>query len=196
MNHEWTPIDTNTGEPPSTTNGTKTLLQFCALGVTMSCDGGLLGARASRPHKAWHSLDHLPHLDRPAAAPWLSFELADAVRPHRVAACRIARNLSGGHRDRMRAGRPRSQAKADAVGSGRRPTSQRAGVHPLGNSRSPASRAPARLCPHAKIQISLGSPALFSTGPQDGGATIPAGSILYRVGTTFPLTGMAFRQPT
>ena len=36
MNHEWTQIDTNTDEPPSTTSGTKMLLQFCALGVT-SC---------------------------------------------------------------------------------------------------------------------------------------------------------------
>ena len=57
----------------------------------------------------------------------------------------------------MRAGRPRSQgnhsplegesqkpsrqAKADAVGGGRRATSQKADVHPLGNSRLPASRA-------------------------------------------------------
>ena len=58
----------------------------------------------------------------------------------------------------MRAGRPRSQgnhsplegesqkpsrqAKADAVGGGRRVTSQKADVHPLGNSRLPASRPP------------------------------------------------------
>ena len=62
----------------------------------------------------------------------------------------------------MRAGRPRSQgnhsplegesqkpsrqAKADAVGGGRRATSQKADVHPLGNSRLPASRAPALPC--------------------------------------------------
>ena len=62
----------------------------------------------------------------------------------------------------MRAGRPRSQgnhsplegesqkpsrqAKADAVGGGRRATSQNADVHPLGNSRLPASRAPALPC--------------------------------------------------
>ena len=62
----------------------------------------------------------------------------------------------------MRAGRPRSQgnhsplegesqkpsrqAKADAVGGGRRVTSQKADVHPLGNSRLPASRAPALPC--------------------------------------------------
>ena len=135
------------------------LLQFCALGVTMSWDDGFLGARAGRPHQAWHSLGHLPHLDQPGTAPWLSFGLADAVPAHRVAACSIALKLSGGQRDRMRAGRPRSQgnhsplegesqkpsrqAKADAVGGGRRATSQKADVHPLGNSRLPASRAPA-----------------------------------------------------
>ena len=98
------------------------LLQCCALGVTMSWDDGSLGARASRPHddgfpgarasrphQAWHSLAHLPHLDQPATAPWLSFGLADGVPAHRVAACSIALKLSGGQRDRMRAGRPRSQ---------------------------------------------------------------------------------------
>ena len=86
------------------------LLQFCALGVTMSWDEGFLGARASRPHQAWHSLGHLPHLHQPGTAPWLSFGLADAVPADRVAACGIALKLSGGQRDRMRAGRPRSQA--------------------------------------------------------------------------------------
>ena len=85
------------------------LLQFRALGVTMSWDDGFLGARASRPHKAWHSLGHLPHLDQPGMAPCFSFGLANAVPADRVAACSIARKLSGGQRDRMRAGRPRSQ---------------------------------------------------------------------------------------
>ena len=153
-------MNTKTDGPPSTTSGTKMLLQFCALGVTMSWDDGFLGARASRPHQAWHSLGHLPHLDQPGTAPWLSFGLADAVPADRVAACSIALKLSGGQRDRMRAGRPRSQgnhsplegesqkpsrqAKADAVGGGRRPTSQKADLRPLGNSRLPASPAPAR----------------------------------------------------
>ena len=131
------------------------LLQFGALGVTMSWDDGLPGARASRPHQAWHSLGHLPHLDQPGTAPWLSFGLADGVPADRAAACSIALKLSGGQRDRMRAGRPRSQgnhsplegesqkpsrqAKADAVGGVRPATSQKADVHPLGNSRLPAS---------------------------------------------------------
>ena len=125
------------------------LLQFCALGVTMSWDDGFLGARASRPHKdgflrarasrphkdgflgarasrphqAWHSLGHLPHLDQPGTAPWLSFGLADAVPAHRVAACSIALKLSGNQRDRMRAGRPRSQVIRDSMRAGR-PRSQ------------------------------------------------------------------------
>ena len=154
MNREWTRIDTKTDGPPSTTSGTKMRLQICALGVTMSWDesfpgarasrphdDGFLGARASRPHQAWHSLAHLPHLDQPATAPWLSFGLADGVLADRVAACSIALKLSGGQRDRMRAGRPRSQgnhsplggesqkpsrqAKADAVGGVWRVTSQK-----------------------------------------------------------------------
>ena len=129
------------------------LLQSWAFGVTMSWDegfpgarasrphnDGLLGARASRPHQAWHSLGHLLHLDQTGTAPWLSFGLADAVPGDRVAVCSIALKLSGGQRDRMRAGRPRSQAmpnhsplegesqkpsrkaKADAVGGGGRAT--------------------------------------------------------------------------
>ena len=185
-NHEWTRINTNRPEDRWTCFNHKrrqNASAICALGVTMSWDdgfpgarasrphnearasrphNGFLGARASRPHQAWHSLGHLPHLDRPGTAPWLSYGLADAVPADRVAACSIALKLSGGQRDRMRAGRPRSQgnhsplegesqkpsrqAKADAVGGGRRATSQKADVHPLGNSRLPASRAPALPC--------------------------------------------------
>ena len=103
-------MNTKTDRPSLTTSATKMHLQFGSLGVTMSWDDGFLGARASRPHQAWHSLGHLPHLDQPGTAPWLSFGLADAVPAHRVAACSIARKLSGGQRDRLRAGRPRSQA--------------------------------------------------------------------------------------
>ena len=155
------------------------LLQFCAPGVTMLWDesflgargsrphnDGFLGARASRPHKACHSLGHLPHLDQPATAPWLSLGLAAAVPADRVAACSTALKLSGGQRDRMRAGCPRSQgnhsplegesqkasrqAKADAVGGGRRPTSQKADVHPFGKlpfAREPGARPAVRIIP-------------------------------------------------
>ncbi len=132
------------------------LLQYRGLGGRISWDEGPLGARASRPHKSWHSLGHLHDLDQPGTAPWLSFGLAAAVPAHRVAACSIARKLSAGQaanaagclqlrwpslrgrpgtgvgaclsRNKVRAGRPRSQgitpllresrrrAKADAVG--------------------------------------------------------------------------------
>ena len=69
--HEWTRIDTQIDGPTSTTSGTQMFLQFRVLGVTGSWNDGFLGARASRPHKAWHSLAYLPHLDRPGTAPWL-----------------------------------------------------------------------------------------------------------------------------
>ena len=42
--------------------------------------------------------------------------------------------------------KPSRQAKADAVGGVRRATSQKADVRPLGNSRLPASHAPALPC--------------------------------------------------
>ena len=115
----------------------------------MSWDDDFLGARASRPHKTWHSFAYLLHFDQPGTAPLPPFRLADAVPADKVAACRIALKLSGASRgrcvsgaggrlgrNRMRAGRPRSQAitppsrgesqkpsrqaKADAVGGGRR----------------------------------------------------------------------------
>ena len=57
-------------------------------------DDGFLGARASRPHNAWHSLGHLRHLDRPATAPWLSLGPAVAVPADVVAARKAARKLS------------------------------------------------------------------------------------------------------
>ena len=80
-NHEWTRIDQKTDRPPSTTSGAKIHLQFCALGVTMSWDEGFPGARASRPHKAWRSLGHLPHLDQPGTASWLSPPQGAQQRP-------------------------------------------------------------------------------------------------------------------
>ena len=145
MNHEWTRIDTKTDGPASTTSGAKMLLQFSSLGVTMSWDDGLLGARASRPHQAWHSLGHLPHLDQPGTAPCLCFGRALAVPAGRAVGCNIAGKLSGNRRDSMRAGRPRSRGcRPDGeVGGIRRATSLKAGLSPLGNSRLPASRAPA-----------------------------------------------------
>ena len=52
----------------------------------MPWDDDFLGARASRPHKAWHSFAYLPHFDQPGSAPLLSFRLADAVPADRMAA--------------------------------------------------------------------------------------------------------------
>ena len=138
MNHEWTRMDTKTGAPPSTTSGTKMLLQFCALGVTMSWDDGLW--ERGRPARTKPGLDHLPHLDQPGTAPWLSFGLADGVPADRVAACSIALKLSGGQRDRMRAGRPRSQAMP----------SRRCGGGCLAGDFSESPRAPFGKLPFAR----------------------------------------------
>ena len=134
------------------------LLQFCALGVTMSWDDGFPGARASRPQvirdKAWHSLGHLPHLDQTGTAPWLSFGLAHAVPAHRVAACSIALKLSGGQRNSMRAGRPRSQVIRNSMRAGR-PRSQaipsrRCGGRCLAGGFSESPRAPFGKLPFAR----------------------------------------------
>ena len=67
------------------------------------------GARASRPHKSWHSLCRLHHPGRPATAPGLCFGRVRAVPTGRVAGCRNAGKLSGTQRECMRAGRPRSR---------------------------------------------------------------------------------------
>ena len=130
------------------------LLQFCALGVTMSWDDGFPGARASRPHQAWHSLGHLPHLDQPGTAPWLSFGLADGVTAHRVAACSIAPKLSAVQRDSMRAGRPRSRVIRNRMRAGR-PRSQvmpsrRCGGECLAGDFSESPRAPFGKLPFAR----------------------------------------------
>ena len=121
------------------------LLQFCALGVTMSWEEAHPGARASRPHKSSRSFSHLLHRNQPAAAPCLCFGRAHAVPAGRAVGCNIAGKLSGNRRDSMRAGRPRSRGcRPDGEVEGiRRATSLKAGLSPLGNSRLPASRAPA-----------------------------------------------------
>ena len=67
---------------------------------------GILGARASRPHNDWHGLGHLLHLDRPAAAPRLSFGLAVVVTADLVAACKAARKLSDHHKEQHAGGTP------------------------------------------------------------------------------------------
>ena len=123
----------------------KMLRHFCPVGVTLSWEEAHPGARASRPHKSSRSFSHLLHRNQPAAAPCLCFGRAHAVPAGRAVGCNIAGKLSGNRRDSMRAGRPRSRGcRPDGEVEGiRRATSLKAGLSPLGNSRLPASRAPA-----------------------------------------------------
>ena len=78
---------------------------------------GFLGARASRPHNDWRGLGHLLHLDRPAAAPRLSFGLAVAVTADVVAACKAARKLSDHHKEQDAGGTPALPGDACAIHS-------------------------------------------------------------------------------
>ena len=123
----------------------KCFCHFCPVGVTLSWEKAPPGARASRPHKSSRSFGHLLHRNQPAAAPCLCFDRAHAVPAGRAVGCNIAGKLSGNRRDSMRVGRPRSRGcRPDGeVGGIRRATSLKAGLSPLGNSRLPASRAPA-----------------------------------------------------
>ena len=92
------------------TSGPRMLLQYCDVGVTASGEKAPPpGARASRPHKSWHSLTHLLNPDRTATAPWLCFGRAHAISAGSVAGCRIAGKLSDNPRESMRARRPRSR---------------------------------------------------------------------------------------
>ena len=147
-NHEWTRINTNRPEDRWTSFNHKRNQNASALlpvGVTMSWEEAHPGARASRPHKSSRSFSHLLHRNQPAAAPCLCFGRAHAVLAGRAVGCNIAGKLSGNRRDSMRAGRPRSRGcRPDGEVEGiRRATSLKAGLSPLGNSRLPASRAPA-----------------------------------------------------
>ncbi len=55
----------------------------------------LLGARASRPHKAWHSRGYLPHLDQPDIIQSITFRLADSVPADVIAAWKSELALKG-----------------------------------------------------------------------------------------------------
>ena len=55
-----------------------------------------LGARASRPHKAWHNRGCLPHFDEAGTVQFLTFRLVDAVPAATVAAWKTELKLSGG----------------------------------------------------------------------------------------------------
>ena len=54
-----------------------------------SSDDDFLGARASRPHKAWHNRGYLSEFDQPGRAPLLPFRPADGVPAYWVAACGV-----------------------------------------------------------------------------------------------------------
>ena len=72
------------------TNGHEYRWTSCA--ATTSWDEAHPGARASRPHKSWHSLRQLLHPGRSATGPGLCFGRTHAVPAGRVAGCRIAGN--------------------------------------------------------------------------------------------------------
>ena len=55
----------------------------------------LLGARASRPHKSWHSRGYLPHLDQPEIIQCITFRLADSVPADVIAAWKSELALKG-----------------------------------------------------------------------------------------------------
>ena len=70
-------------QPRINTNGHE--YRWSSFGVTTSGDEARPGARASRPHKTWHSLGQLLHAARPAAAAGRCFGRAHAVAAGRVA---------------------------------------------------------------------------------------------------------------
>ena len=54
-----------------------------------------LGARASRPHKAWHSRGYLPHLDQPGTIQSLTFRLFDSVPVEMISVWKSELALTG-----------------------------------------------------------------------------------------------------
>lgn len=54
-----------------------------------------LGARASRPHKSWHSRGYLPHFDQPGLLQSVTFRLADAVPTTVIEGWRAELQLKG-----------------------------------------------------------------------------------------------------
>ena len=88
----------------------------------MPWDDDFLGARASRPHKAWHSFAYLPHFDQPGTAPLQVGDVVEAQRPPSGEHCwlpaasmaRLAtRGISG------QSGAPRRRTPFKGAGCGR-----------------------------------------------------------------------------
>ena len=110
MNHEWTQIDTNTDEPPSTTTGAKMLLHFLSRWCDPVMGGSPPGSAGVPPAQILSQLRPSPSTGinrqrRPASAS------AGPMRfpPTGWSAATSPGKLSGNRRDSMRAGRPRSR---------------------------------------------------------------------------------------
>ena len=58
--------------------------------------GKYLGARASRPHKDWHSRGYLPHLDEPGMIQSITFRLANSIPIEVLTAWKTELALTGG----------------------------------------------------------------------------------------------------
>ena len=143
-NHEWTRINTNRPEGRWTSFNDNWRQNASAL-LSRWCDpvmgGSPPGSAGVPPAQILPQLQPSP----PPESTGSCFGRAHAVLAGRAVGCNIAGKLSGNRRESMRAGRPRSRVgRPDGeVGGIRRATSLKAGLSPLGNSRLPASRAPA-----------------------------------------------------
>ena len=72
----------------------------------MSSDEDLPGSAGVPPAQGLARLGHLRHLDRPAAAPWLSLGPAVTVPADVVAACKVVLKLSDPHKEKDAGGTP------------------------------------------------------------------------------------------
>ncbi len=85
----------------------------------MSSDEDFLGARASRPHKAWHGLAYLSHFDQPRTAPFPVYCVKDVPGLYR----KITPPLRESRRSRAAKGR------LMRWGDGRLPASSKKEIH-------------------------------------------------------------------
>ena len=147
------------------------LLHFCPVGVTLSWEAAPPGSAGVPPAQILSQL-------RPSPPPESTG--SGALPPLRPGPCGSRRQggrlqhrteAQRSQKDRMRAGRPRSRGcRPDGEVEGiRRATSLKAGLSPLGNSRLPASRAPA---PHDWADHTRVKQVLFQVSgapaPHDG----------------------------
>ena len=126
------------------------------------------GARASRPHKSWHSLGYLLHPARPATMPGLCFGRAHAVPAGRVTGCPIAGKLSGTQRQCMRAGRPRSRVAPPPIALAARGARQPVGLQPYRCSRAVTLGGPSPIALLCLFQVMRSMPLPGSRRPRAG----------------------------